>query len=439
MRFSQIHATVILSFAGLSFAGGLAHNTNQSIDFVRNFAQDASTGVQAAYYNPAGLAFGNDGWHFAVHNQTIWQTRTLTAQGLGEYDGKSFVPTMPSLFVNWHRGSWNAFGGFMISGGGGGVDFDDGLPIIDALLSSKLNANAQLAGLMKQTGLSATDLYDAEFSGSQYIFGFLLGGAYQINDMFSVALGARINYATNSYEGKTTSALDSGLKSVVGEDTYAALNSQLSQTLLDCDQTGFGVTPVIGVDFHYRKLNVGVKYEYNTSIKVKNDTKEISETVAALLPQFKDGETVDNDMPGFLSVGASYAWLDWLRTSAGYHHYFDTRADYPEDKEKALTGDENEYVFGVEVDPIQKLTLSAGVQRTLYGLSDEYIEDISFNLNSWSFGGGFAYRVTDKLTFQAGYMVTLFDPWTKTDSATKIPTKYERTSQNVGVGLNLDI
>src|SRR5574344_1377586 len=401
MRFSLVHAAIILSFAGLSFAGGLAHNTNQSIDFVRNFAQDASTGVQAAYYNPAGLAFGNDGWHFAVHNQTIWQTRTLTAQGLGEYDGKSFVPTMPSLFVDRHRGSWNAFGGFMISGGGGGVDFDDGLPIIDALLSSKLNANAQLAGLMKQTGLSATDLYDAEFSGSQYIFGFLLGGAYRITDMFSVALGARINYATNSYEGKTKSTLDTNLKSTVGEDTYAALNSQLSQTLLDCDQTGFGVTPVIGVDFHYRKLNVGVKYEYNTSIKVKNDTKEISETVAALLPQFKDGET--------------------------------------EDKEQALTGDENEYVFGVEVDPIQKLTLSAGVQRTLYGLSDEYIEDISFNLNSWSFGGGFAFRVTDKLTFQAGYMVTFFDPWTKKDSATKIPTKYERTSQNVGVGLNLDI
>ncbi len=443
----------LVSCAAISaFAGGLMHNTNQSVDFVRNFAQDASVQTQAVYYNPAGLAFGTEGLHVQLHNQTIFQTRTVTAKGLGEYEGESFVPAMPSIFVDYHRGHWNVFGGFMIIGGGGKADFDDGLPMIDALLgkvlSEKLGANAQLSGLLKQMNLQTGDLFEASFEGTQYIYGFTLGGAYRINDMFSVALGARFNYATNFYEGEMKSSgaaeksLDALPEAAVSAETKAgikkALAGQLNQTLLDCEQSGFGFTPFVGVHFQYKNLNAAVKYEHNTSIEVENETDEITETVGALLPQFLDGAKSDNDMPAFLSVGVSYSFFKWLRAAVGYHHYFDTFADYAGDKEDALDGDENEFVFGAEIDPIERLTLSFGVQRTLYGLSDEYIEDMSFNLNSWSLGGGFAVRITDWLRFQAGYMVTLYESWNKTDKLTKLRTTYERTSHNIGVGVNLD-
>jgi len=161
--------------------------------------------------------------------------------------------------------------------------------------------------------------------------------------------------------------------------------------------------------------------------------------VAMALPQFIDGKKSDNDMPGFLSVGLAFAPMEWVRASVGYHLYLDKFADYPQNKEDMLDKDEKEFVFGFEVDPLQKLTLSLGVQRTLFGLTDEYVEDLGYNLNSWSFGGGFAVKITDYFKVQAGYMITLYESRTETDTFTHLKTKYERTSNNVGIGFNLDI
>ena len=43
-------------------AGGLMTNTNYHIAFDRMFARGATTEIDAAYSNPAGLAWGYDGW-----------------------------------------------------------------------------------------------------------------------------------------------------------------------------------------------------------------------------------------------------------------------------------------------------------------------------------------------------------------------------------------
>ena len=216
------------------------------------------------------------------------------------------------------------------------------------------------------------------------------------------------------------------------------LSATLNQDLLDVEQTGFGITPIVGVHFRYKNLDASVKYEHNTYLEVENDTKKIADAVGKALPQFLDGKKSDNDMPGFLSVGVNYAWFPWLRTSAGYHHYFDKLANYSGDKDDKLDHNEHEAVFGVEVDPLTWLTVSAGVQKTFYGLTDEYIEDMSFNLDSWSFGGGFAFKCTNWLSVQLGYMITIYDEWNKVDALTKLPTEYDRTSQNIAVGLNFE-
>ena len=62
-----------------AFAGGLLTNTNQSVHFLRNPAQDASTDIDAAYSNPAGLIYLTDGFHFSLTNQSAFQTRTVTS------------------------------------------------------------------------------------------------------------------------------------------------------------------------------------------------------------------------------------------------------------------------------------------------------------------------------------------------------------------------
>lgn len=70
----------------------------------------------------------DDGLYVSAHSQTVWQTREIDTDKLGYYEGKSFVPVMPSLLVNWHRGNFALSGGFYIIGGGGEAKFDKGFP-----------------------------------------------------------------------------------------------------------------------------------------------------------------------------------------------------------------------------------------------------------------------------------------------------------------------
>ena len=47
-------------------AGGLMTNTNYHVAFDRMMARGASTEIDAAYSNPAGLAWGYDGFQMSL-------------------------------------------------------------------------------------------------------------------------------------------------------------------------------------------------------------------------------------------------------------------------------------------------------------------------------------------------------------------------------------
>ena len=57
--------TCVLLCPYLLNAGGIVTNTNQSATWVRTMVRDASTGIDAVYFNPAGLVKLNDGFHFS--------------------------------------------------------------------------------------------------------------------------------------------------------------------------------------------------------------------------------------------------------------------------------------------------------------------------------------------------------------------------------------
>ena len=107
---------------------------------------------------------------------------------------------------------------------------------------------------------------------------------------------------------------------------------------LDCDQKGWGLTPIIGLDFNWKKLNVGVKYEFNTNLNVENDTR-VNTTG---FPAYDHGINTPSDIPGLLTVGVSYDLLSTLRASVGYHHFFDKQADMANGKQKLLSAGTNE-------------------------------------------------------------------------------------------------
>jgi len=212
---------------------------------------------------------------------------------------------------------------------------------------------------------------------------------------------------------------------------------QTADKEVDCKQSGFGVAPIVGFDFKYDKLNVGVKYEFKTSIDVKNETVVNTTGVAS----FDDKVSTPYDIPALLTAGASYEVLPSLTVSAGYHHFFDSKAKMANDKQKLINGGINEYLAGVEYRINDRFLVSCGTQFTRTGVTDDYQSDLSFSLNSYSLGFGGAINVTKTIKVNLAYFFTNYDDWTKISSnynntSVKGTDIYGRTNKAFGIGVD---
>lgn len=448
-KFSLISiAMLIVSIP--TFAGGLLTNTNQHPAFLRMLSRGATTEIDGALTNPAGLAFlPKDGFHVSLSVQSAFQTRNidanfLTYNGLtmvdGKpapttapfhkyYEGKAAAPVIPSVFAAYKKGDWTISGFFAITGGGGKASFDDGLPLFEsAAMASIFNTSA--GKLAEGKPLMTPDKYiiNSAMDGRQYIYSVQLGLTYKITDWLSAFAGGRMNYFTGGYEGF--------LDAIAGDNNLMSL-------ALDCDQTGWGLTPVIGVDLKWKKLNFGAKYEFKANMNIENKTNELEypEGAAGLVAGYKDGVNTPNDIPSMLSVAAAYEFLPVLRASVEYHFYDDKNAGMAGGKQKFLTKGTNEYLAGIEWDVTKQLTLSCGGQITDYGLSDDFQSDTSFSCDSYTLGLGAKVKLTERAAINVGYMWTTYEDYTKTSqnyngtgvSGTNV---YSRTNKVFGLSID---
>lgn len=191
-----------LLLVGFVMAGGIVTNTNQSADFMRLLNRNASTDVDAVYFNPAGLTAMNDGFHLYLSSQTIYQDRTITSDVAtlhsDTFKGETFAPVFPNFYVAYKKDKLAIGAGFVPIGGGGSAVYDDGLPSFEAPMS-------MLPALLTANGIPTTDYsLDVAFEGSSTYLGGQAVVSYKINDMISVAGGARYFMATNTYEGHLT-------------------------------------------------------------------------------------------------------------------------------------------------------------------------------------------------------------------------------------------
>ena len=65
MKKPVLALVMIVAVVMTTFAGGILTNTNQSAQFVRMLSRNASTQIDAVYFNPAGLTNMKDGLHFS--------------------------------------------------------------------------------------------------------------------------------------------------------------------------------------------------------------------------------------------------------------------------------------------------------------------------------------------------------------------------------------
>src|SRR3989304_8083663 len=77
--------------APVVYGGGIVTKTNQSAYWVRTLVRDAAIGPDAVFFNPAGLTKLEDGFHFSLNSQTIFQNKDV------ENDYGNLIPT-PKMY-----------------------------------------------------------------------------------------------------------------------------------------------------------------------------------------------------------------------------------------------------------------------------------------------------------------------------------------------------
>lgn len=424
-----------LMISASALAGGLLTNTNQNAAFLRNPAQEGAIGIDALYSNPAGVAFLSEGFHLSINWQMAAQQRIMTttsaafAAGIAnngattkEFKGKAFTPVMPSFHAAYvFNEKWSASAAFTVTGGGGKLEFDNGLPMFEAMVGGPLALQGAQYSM------------EQNLTGKQYLFGLQLGGTYKVTDNVSVFGGVRTVFASNAYEGTIKNIM---LKSAATGGQLipgAMVNPALADYVLDCSQSTIGFTPIVGVDWNLGKLNLAAKYEFRTKLEYENDSKN-SANVDAAFADYKDGAKVRNDVPAILTLGAEYSVLPSLRVAAGYTHYFDNDA-----KGSTTNVSDNtwEASFGVEYDINDKWLVSAGVRHTNYGFADNELSDMNFNMDNYALGIGGAYKVNEKVTVNAGYMHSFYSDHKTPANAVGLATIYERKNDTWGVGVDI--
>ena len=226
------------------------------------------------------------------------------------------------------------------------------------------------------------------------------------------------------------------------EESAAQLAPYADGVNLQSDQSGWGIAPIIGIDYKAGDFNFAAKYEFKTRMRMKNSSTVKEAHAIEALNKFRDGSSVPEDQPALFTVGAQWSVLPNVRVGAGYHLFFDKSAHWYNHEEKKLDGNTWEWNAGAEWDIIPRLQVSGGFQKTNYGLSDEYMNDMSFVVSSYTYGLGIGYKVSKKVKLNLAYFQTNYNTYKQNVTPTMMNhtthNEYTRTNKVLGIGCDID-
>ena len=385
------------------FAGGPMTNSNQSASFLRSIARGTSLDPDAVYNNPAGVVFMDNGFHIGINDQMAKQTRTVTStyapfamsngNATKEYVGEVFSPAIPSVHFAWKHNRWAVMVGMGVNGGGGSLEFADGLASFERQFSVLPGAISQLGqqlGQMNPAMAVSANRYsmDMYLKGNSMTLAFNAGVAFRITDWLSVAAQLRYSTTSNGYEGymkniqinptMAAMGLQGDMMSAAQFFTAAGaalgqLNPALAQQaavyaaqtadhILDVKQKGTSISPVVALAFHKGKWDASVKYEFKMATELKIESAEVSAKDPVINAIFADGSKIKSETPALLAAAVSRHFGP-VKVTAQWHHYFDKQAE--NSFTPVIKGNTNEYMLGAEWNITDKWLVAAGATPTL--------------------------------------------------------------------------
>ena len=478
--FTKIALTlaVATTVASSAFAGGPMTNTNQSAHFLRSVARGTSLSTDAVYTNPAGVVFMENGFHLGLSDQMATQTRTISStyapfamgaqngmQMTKDFEGAVTSLVIPSLHFAWKHNRLAVMAGFGVNGGGGSLEFANGLGSFERMFSVLPVGMQQL-----QIPATAYDM-DMYLMGKSMTLAFNAGAAFRLTDWLSVAAQIRYSSTSNSYEGhmKNINVLVGGQMqsaSALFTNAFTTMQGQYAQLvaagmgdsetaqkllagmqaagenavktadhILDVKQKGTSISPIVALAFHKGAWDASLKYEFKMATELEIKSAEVSAKDPVINAIFADGSKVKAETPALLAAAVSRHFGP-VKVTAQWHHFFDKSAE--NSFSPVIEGNTNEYMMGVEWQITDKWLVSAGTQRTQLNMNENAYSDMNFAISSWSIAGGLKYQACDLVGINLGIMPTIYDEAVAVGQVSGVDFKdvYKRTSLAWGIGLD---
>ena len=444
--------------------------SNSTATIVRDPARQASTEIDAVIHNPAGTAFLDDGWHLSLSGKLSYRSFTLSDNHNDVEE--TMLDDIPSLQAAYKKGPWTLSLSIGNEGGyGRWTNFKE--PMLSRILTNTCNQAFDVyKGMMSGIASNSCSPYDqlvnyVMVSGDLYNYSARIGAAYQINQNLSVYGGLRLNYVTEktsvgvsrwvemANSGKKTTRdyfndVDADFRKTIQDfkepyemlveignilgadvskaqeyielcnlltDVLGAYNNGIAATpdytfLIDKRTNGWGISPVIGLDYKTGKFNFAAKYEFETKIHTQ-------------------GSCMAYHIPSVLSLGASWQMKDNFKVAVGGSlHHQSSNSIYGRSQTTDISNEDLYFNMGTSVgnqtsfhtasnsltsgdisasvsfSPIEHLMLSVGYtyakQSLNYKGSFLQVMPIAENLQADIISGGLRYDISDKVQLDFG-------------------------------------
>ena len=398
----------LLTILGLNTTFAQMDNlANMSSEWIRMNNRNASLdAADIVNYNPAGLTFLEEGFHFNISNQTlIRQPQHSYNLGLGEgeqsFEQDGIDPFLPMFYAAYVKSKWAISTGVYISGGGASVNYPDGSISTDILTKQIVYSTS---------GYLPHQIYNSNeqsLEASSYYITVPLHFTYKISDMFSFSVGGRYVKGTNNTEA-----------ALFLTDSPISAPDQNIKLDYSTEANGFGY--VLGANVTIsEKLNIAAHYESKVKLEFETDIKEDGTGM------FTDGAKNRRDLPAVLNTGISYKVTDKLRTEVNYNYYFQTNADWGKTLEgtpyevetSELAGNCYTLGTGFAYDMNEKTQLSLGCSYTHFGYENDEDKSLYYSNLGWyealknsnfNVGFGGSYEVLKNLDLNLGFGITFW-------------------------------
>ena len=387
-------AGIVVSLASQLMAGGIVNKQNFSAEYLRTFSRNAATDASdAIVYNPAGVMKMEDGFYGNLG--IYYALKDYNNEIEGNDYGSDEPSIVPGLFALYKQDKWAGFFAFTIPSAGGKVDYKDGSATTFEIAN----------GLLAFPTFSNID--DMSLEADSFYYGYTVGGAYEINDILSVAAGLR-------YVDANKEASGTAIVSTPGPAT---------QFTVDYEQTAAGWGAFLGLNYSPREdLNFGFRYETATKLDFETDVKQ--DDVFALI----DGSKEREDLPGLIGLGAAYTINPNIKLDLSFTYYLEKSAKWEGRLEDE--GDSWELAIAAEYTFYPQLRASFGYMLTKIGIDVDVILPENPELDVNTICGGVAWGPMDNMTLNFALANSFYD--SETDSS---GVKYEKNVFGVGFGI----